>query len=798
MKKICLLLFLCLFNLGSAKSQDLLPPVNYTQINLELDKISAKLNSGKVSAKETSDYLQNINTIQDAVSRSRAKAATDLDAVQKKLNALGPAPENGAKETPAIAKQRREFNQKADNCKALITQADLAKTKIEELNGLILNIRNQELLNNILAKQSSIFHPQEFWSSLVSFATFVYELAKSPLSWYRGLSATDQTLINNNILYVLLTMTVSLLIAVYLSRYLKKWFGYKKSIENPDYSQKVRAALWMFVARGLIPAAIIGAFLIWLKNNSVINTGSFGVFLKTTAVYLLYYYLSKAVVRVIFTPHSPKWRIFEVCDEKALSISSALIFSIAAVSIVSYFQSLANQTDNNSDIIYALKIFANAVKAFCIILVANRFLYNNSSLSDDELNNENDEVGELSTSSKISLAITFFMTAAFSVSLFGYIRLSEFIVNRFIISALIIGVFYIFDKLIRVMFHQILLFKFWIRTFRINRRRLVKTEFWFGLLLTPFLFVLACLILLAVWGVSVDILINNVKNFLVGFNIGGVRISISSISLGLISFFVTTALFKMLKNSFLTGNLSKIDMDDGIRNSLVSAIGFLGFIFSGLLAIAVMGGSLSSIAIIAGALSFGAGMGLQNMVSNLVAGMTILFERPIKVGDWVIINGEEGIVKQINMRSTELETWSKANVIIPNSDILSKSLTNLTYSNRMGRAEIVVGVGYDSDIELVKKTLLEIAADTPDVMKNPAPNVAFTALADSSLNFQLNAYTANVSNKAGISNFIREEIIKRFKKLNIEIPFPQQVVYVRENTPADGKETEKSQLKSDH
>ena len=88
MKKICLLLFLCLFNLGTAKSQDLLPPVNYTQINLELDKISAKLNSGKVSAKETSDYLQNINTIQDAVSRSRAKAATDLDAVQKKLNAL--------------------------------------------------------------------------------------------------------------------------------------------------------------------------------------------------------------------------------------------------------------------------------------------------------------------------------------------------------------------------------------------------------------------------------------------------------------------------------------------------------------------------------------------------------------------------------------------------------------------------------------------------------------------------------------------------------------------------------------
>lgn len=144
-------------------------------------------------------------------------------------------------------------------------------------------------------------------------------------------------------------------------------------------------------------------------------------------------------------------------------------------------------------------------------------------------------------------------------------------------------------------------------------------------------------------------------------------------------------------------------MDDGVRNSIMSLTGFVGFIFSGILAIAVMGGSLSSIAIIAGALSFGAGLGLQSIVSNLVAGLTILFERPIKVGDWVIIDGQEGIVKQINMRSTELETWSKSNIIIPNASILSKSVINMTYTDRLGRIEIKVGVDYNSDIELVKK-----------------------------------------------------------------------------------------------
>ncbi len=792
MKKLWLLLFFMLFNLNTVLAQvspvTPPPPVDYAKVNTALDKVSKQLNSGKITAKETSDFLQTINQIQDQVNIARTQSSNELDSIQKKLNALGPAPENGQKEPAAIAKQRKEFSAQADNLKASITQADLVKTKIEELGSLILKIRNQELLNNILVKQSSIFHPQEFWDSLVSFAGFLYDLAKSPHSWYQNLSADQQNLVKSNVIYVALSMLAALIAAMFLSRYIKKWFGYKKAIERPDYSQKVRAALWMLVARGVIPAAIIGAFLLWQRSNTLINDGSFGILLRTGALYLLYYYLSKAIVRVTFTPFSPKWRIIEVNDDKARSLNQALIFSIAAICFVSFFQTLAAQMEYNSDIIYSLKIFANAVKAFCIIIVAKRFLYDNQDLSDEQIaaadSDDEDDVGELSLSSKVSLTITFFMIAAFSLSLFGYIRLSEFIVNRFIVSALVIGAFYIFDKLIRVLFHQILLFKFWIRTFKINRRSLVKSEFWFGLILTPLLFILAFLVLLAVWGVSVDILISNVKNFLVGFNIGGIRISITSILLGLVSFFVSMAFVKLLKNSLATGNLSKIEMDEGVRNSVIAIVGFIGFVISALVAIAVMGGSFASLAIIAGALSFGAGLGLQNMVSNLVSGMTILFERPIKIGDWIIINGQEGIVKKINMRSTELETWSKSHIIIPNSDILSQSVTNLTYSNRMGRVEIQVGVGYDSNIEQVKSTLLEIAKSTPNVMANPEPSVAFTALADSSLNFQLNAYTANVYNKAAIANALREEIVTRFKKLNIEIPFPQRVVHLQNETPA--------------
>ena len=188
----------------------------------------------------------------------------------------------------------------------------------------------------------------------------------------------------------------------------------------------------------------------------------------------------------------------------------------------------------------------------------------------------------------------------------------------------------------------------------------------------------------------------------------------------------------------------------------------------------------------AGALSIGAGLGLQNIVNNFVSGFILLFERPIKIGDWVIINDYEGTVKQINIRSTVIETFNKADVIIPNASILSNNLVNMTYKNKGARIDIDVGVGYESDIDLVKKVLLDIATHTKNILSSPEPVVAFVEMADSSLNFQLRCYTQDVFNKVNISNSIRENIIKRFREENINIPFPQRVVYLHtENQPVE-------------
>ena len=155
----------------------------------------------------------------------------------------------------------------------------------------------------------------------------------------------------------------------------------------------------------------------------------------------------------------------------------------------------------------------------------------------------------------------------------------------------------------------------------------------------------------------------------------------------------------------------------------------------------------------------------------------MLFERPIKVGDWVVINGEEGQVKQINIRSTEIETFQRSSLIIPNAKVLSNSVTNLTHQSNWARYGVKVGVAYGSDVEKVKKVLLECVASHPKVAKKPAPYVLFQDFGASSLDFEVRFYVSDVWSGWTAPSDVRFIINKRFEEEGIEIPFTQLVLH---------------------
>lgn len=750
-----------------------------TATNKSLDKMITKLNGKNKTKIEAEEFLNTLNVTLSDAQNAQKQYTLELANITKKIEALKSATNDGETALPGIAKELEQYEEKAGKYKYMLAQNALVMAKIDEINTLILKKRNRELINDILVKQSSIFQPEEFWRSLLSFGGFLQEILVSPFNWYKKLTPEQQENALNSLAMLAFMLAVALIAAVIIKSFILRHYGYNLEISVPSYGQKFKAAVWIFIAKGAIAAAIIAALLMWLERFELMKNSEFAISLKIFAAYLLYFLIFRAAVLASFAPKNPDWRIFDIEAKKVRRASNALLTAALAITVVSFFNRLAEVIAHKTEIIYSMQILANGIKAAAIIWAVYRGMYDAKDLSDEEV--QSGDIQKLSFSSQIALAIILFMAISFAFSLFGYISLSQYLINRFIISVAVISGMYVAFRLLKIFYRFVIRAKFWIRTFRINPRTLLKSEVWFGIILSPVFYVLGILILLAVWGVSVDILLSKTKGFLTGFNIGEVHISITSLTLGIISFWVAMLLIKMLKSSIVEGALSRLDFDDGMKNSIISGVGFFGFIFSVILGIAVAGGSFKSLAIMAGALSFGAGLGLQNIVSNLVAGITILFERPIKLGDLVVINGFEGVVKQISMRSTILEMGNKSNVIIPNSTIISGSVVNKTLNNRMARIDIKIGVDYGSDIPKVKEILLQIAWEDTGVLKNPAPALSFLEFADSSLDLQLNCFIANVSQSGEISFRLREKIIKAFRQEGINIPFCQQVIRPAEN-----------------
>ena len=264
-----------------------------------------------------------------------------------------------------------------------------------------------------------------------------------------------------------------------------------------------------------------------------------------------------------------------------------------------------------------------------------------------------------------------------------------------------------------------------------------------------------------------------------GVEISGLRIDIATlVNVGVIMY-CTVVFSWFIRSMFDAGKIGPRYVDSGVRDSINTLIHYF-LIFCGvMLCFSAAGIGMQNFAVIAGALSIGIGFGLQNIVNNFISGIILLFERPIRKGDTIIMDGEWAVVRNIGLRSTVVETFNKAELIVPNSDLISQKVTNLTHSNAQYRVVMNVGTAYGTDMELVLKILEQEAAKHPNAAKTPAPSALFVGFGNSSLDFKLRVWLNNLDYCLSIFSDIGIAVYKRFAEEGVEIPFPQQDLHVR-------------------
>jgi potassium-dependent mechanosensitive channel len=367
---------------------------------------------------------------------------------------------------------------------------------------------------------------------------------------------------------------------------------------------------------------------------------------------------------------------------------------------------------------------------------------------------------------------------ALIVLLAGYSNLADYLVRSCIGSVFLIVVAFLLlhlgNGLIEVVLSQpaVARLGFFIRFGDALESRLKN-------LLKAVLCIAVFLALFQLWGVYTSFGEAWEKIFDFKFAIGELTLSLGRILLSALFFYLIVSGSWFIR-AFLDGEVfPRQQFDLGARDAIKKLIHY-SFLFIGILmAIGVLGLNLTSFAFLTGALGIGVGFGLQNIVNNFVSGLVLLFERPFKVGDMVVVDNETGTVRKIGLRSTVIETFDRSELIVPNSQFISGKVTNWTRTSHIARIRIAVGVACGSDVELVLRVLREAAETDPRVLSNPAPNPLFLRFGDSALDFELHCWIADVKDQLAVRSNLCQQIASRFREAGIELPFPQRDLHLR-------------------
>ncbi len=754
------------------------------QIAEQVTRLSASIDTAEKSLERLRDSDADLSRLRGEIDQTQAETSKIaeqirplLAAARRQIESLGPVPAKDAPpEAPAIAAERERLGTVVSSFDGALKTLDLTDVRARELISRITVLRQSLFTRNLFERTQSPllpFHWNRAARDLPAAAGFGSYLATD---WY-------DTAITS-----LPTLAVIVLVAILA------WIGLGMVVRRVErmanspppggrsFIQRAQKIAWLAPAR-MLPSAAGLLIVVGGLHMLGLNKGPGAQILLSTIFAALLAIVVGTLIRAVLSPRDPELRLVDLTDEAAARVSWYLVGIVIVYAVDLALAEIGR--------VVVAPLSLTVVRTFGASLLYGALLTGlllTPFTSPPVTTAEGTVMVPVRTRLTpwwIKLPLWAVTIAILATTLLGYLALGRFIAQQLVLTgtvAVVAGLIYLtIRSLARTIddpanpIGRTLTTRLGVAPSRLNELAWLAE-----VLLTIILLMIAVPLILVQWGFTAADIRDWFARAFFGFEIGQLRVSPARILFGVLLFIALLFATRVFQRWLRERVLEPRRVEAGISNSIETTLGYGCIVLSAILAISYAGLDITNIAIVAGALSVGIGFGLQSIVNNFVSGLIVLVERPVKIGDRIVVGTEEGHVRRISVRSTEIETADRSRLIIPNSELITGRVMNKTHRSLIGRGTIRVGASYNADPEQVLAILVSCAKAHPQILTEPAPGAVFDNFGANSLDFFMWFFVADGSRAGGVQSDLRIAIMKAFREAGVEIPYNQHDIHLRD------------------
>jgi potassium efflux system protein len=764
LRKLVLALMSAIFLVVPALAQ---APQSNEEIRSRLQTINSVfqyVESGITSQSRRSELTR----VRDAIEPLRNEINQIIESLEPRLaeldtraKALGPAPAKDAPtEDASVAEQRKQIGAQHGEIDGLIKQARVLSTRGDQLAGRIEEVRRTRLADRLFERTMSILDPKLWIGAAQAIPGELRAAVTYSREWFNTISQYNGVV--QSALVAILFCIVAVFGIFFAQRWLTRYFT-----QSSDHPKDV-ALPRLRRAKAALRDAILGAVALPLAVYVVIEILSSFDFLIESAhqsalgilAAVTLYATGRALANALLRPDDFPRRVLNISDETAARFYSYSTYGLLVAAIGASLNILHRGLG-------APRVMVTATSAIMAGLIAGFII--RALLKTRQAVEEGKEEP---APNWMRLVLWIVAAVILGSVLTGYIWLASFLTSRLIHAAIVISSAYVIWQLINAYFDEGLQAhtqrgRSFASTLGIRSQSLELAAALFAGAARMLVFVVAVFLIVGNWGTSLTDLAASFDRASFGIEFGKLRISLYDIGAAIGILIVGIYFSRVLRRWLANTVLPRTNLDTSLKNSIATIAGYIGVIAAISLALGRLGLNLENIALVAGALSVGIGFGLQAIVSNFVSGLILLTERPVKVGDLINVKGSEGYIRRISVRSTEVETFDRATMIIPNTELITSAVTNWTHHNTPSRIKIPVSVPAATDIDVVQDVLMHVANENKNVVKNPEPKVMLLNIDGDNLGFELRCLIRSATIATQTKSELNFAILRAFRKVGI-------------------------------